>query len=93
MFIDLDAHQIGEHHLQPQEKDILALLLKNEGRVVTHHEIRNHLWGHLGNNGPADPQATILVRVFYIRKKLKGTPYQVISRRRVGYILLRVENK
>jgi len=92
-FIDLDAHRIGEQHLQPQEKEILGLLLRNEGRVVTHHEIRNLLWGHLGTNGPADPQMTILVRMVYIRKKLADTPYRVVNKRRVGYMLLRMENK
>jgi DNA-binding response OmpR family regulator len=87
--LDLEGYRIGNHRLQPQEKEILALLLRNEGRVVKHEDIWNHLWGRIAPNGPKDPRGLIIVRMVYIRRKLQGTDYEIESLKGVGYRLNR----
>jgi DNA-binding response OmpR family regulator len=87
--LDLEGYRIGNQRLQPQEKEILALLLRNEGRVVKHDDIYNHLWGRIHPNGPKDPRGLIIVRMVYIRRKLEGTDYDIESLKGVGYRLSR----
>ena len=47
--MDLVAHRVWREgrdvHLTPLEFELLALLIKHEGRVVTHQELLGTIWG------------------------------------------------
>ncbi len=86
--IDLAKHKVmvrGEEvHLTPMEFNILALLLKNYGKVLTHKYILNEVWGSSLEN---DVQS---LRVFManIRRKLEENPAQpryIITEVGIGY--------
>ncbi len=86
--IDLAKHKVmvrGEEvHLTPMEFNVLALLLKNYGKVLTHRYILNEVWGSSLEN---DVQS---LRVFManIRRKLEENPAQpryIITEVGIGY--------
>jgi len=86
--IDLAKHRVmvrgQEVHFTPLEFNILALLLKNYGKVLTHQYILNEVWGSSLEN---DVQS---LRVFManIRRKLEKNPAQpryIITEVGVGY--------
>jgi len=86
--IDLAKHRVmvrGEEvHLTPMEFNVLALLLKNYGKVLTHKYILNEVWGSSLEN---DVQS---LRVFManIRRKLEENPAQpryIITEVGIGY--------
>ena len=56
--------------LTPKEYDLLAVLLRNAGRVVTHAQILRTVWG------PAHVQDTQYLRVFIglLRAKIERDP-------------------
>ena len=68
--IDLGAHKAtlrGEElHLTPKEFELLVILLKNAGRVMTHKVLLNHIWGPAGESQPE----YIRVLIGQLRKKL-----------------------
>jgi two-component system, OmpR family, KDP operon response regulator KdpE len=72
--VDLERHQVlldGEEiHFTPMEFSILALLIKNSGRVLTHSYILKEVWGSYLDS---DAQS---LRVFManIRRKLEKDP-------------------
>ena len=70
--------------LTPTEFNLLVLLAKNEGRVLTHHFILKEIWG------VAYQQETQYLRVFIgqLRRKIESDPNQprhIITESRVGY--------
>ncbi len=71
--IDLAAHtamQAGHAiKLTPKEFDLLAILVRNAGRVVTHRQILTAVWG------PAHTEDLQYLRVFVaqLRQKLRGS--------------------
>lgn len=93
MQIDLEGYQVGPFKLQPQEREILALLLRNENRVVKHQDIWRALWGRIGPNAPADPRALIIVRMVHLRRKIEQTSFRIRNVKGVGYLIANQNNK
>jgi two-component system KDP operon response regulator KdpE len=88
--IDLAGHRATlcgtELHLTPKEFELLALLLKNAGRVMTHKVLLRHIWGPAGDSQPE----YIRVLIGQLRKKLdRGTGTRYIqSEPWIGYRLI-----
>lgn len=59
-----------EVHLTPIEFKLLAVLLKNRGKVVTHRELLNEVWG------PSYVEQNAYLRIFILnlRRKLEDDP-------------------
>ncbi len=75
-------------HLSPREYDILALLVKHAGKVLTHRYILAQLWGAGGDV----PQLRVYVR--QLRQKIEALPDQpryVLTETGVGYRLAVME--
>jgi two-component system, OmpR family, KDP operon response regulator KdpE len=72
--INLEKHQVfvrgSEIHLTPKEFELLAYLLKNHGKVLTHRTLLTAIWG--GNF----TEQTEYLRVFLgnLRKKIEPNP-------------------
>lgn len=72
--IDIPAHRVTCREepvvLTPKEFDLLVLLARNAGRVMTHRQLLAHVWG------PAHVQDTQYLRVFIgqLRAKLERDP-------------------
>lgn len=88
--VDTLAHtaslQGREIHLTPKEFDLLAMLLRNAGRVMTHKSLLRAIWGHAGESQPE----YLRVLVGQLRKKLDlGTGVRYIqSEPWIGYRLM-----
>lgn len=88
--IDVAAHKATvreeELHLTPKEFELLVILLRNAGRVMTHKALLRHIWGSAGESQPE----YIRVLVGQLRKKLdRGTKTRYIeSEPWIGYRLL-----
>ena len=74
LVVDLSAHSVTQAgvvlKLTPKEFDLLSILVRNAGRVVTHRQILTAVWG------PAHTEDLQYLRVFIgqLRQKLKGAP-------------------
>lgn len=74
LVIDIAAHSVMRAgkpiKLTPKEFELLAILARNAGRVVTHRQILTAVWG------PAHTEDLQYLRVFIgqLRQKLKGAP-------------------
>lgn len=86
--IDLTARIVKRNHeiikLTSTEFNLLVLLAKNEGRVLTHQFILKEIWG------PAYQSETQYLRVFIgtLRKKIEDNPnhpLHIITESGVGY--------
>ena len=81
----IDKHQVfyqeREVTLTTTEFDLLALLVKNGGKVVSRNDILDQVWGYDGD------VSTNVVEVYirYLRNKMKGIPIETV--RGVGYRL------
>jgi two-component system KDP operon response regulator KdpE len=88
--IDLADHRASlcrtELHLTPKEFELLAVLLQNAGRVMTHKALLRHIWGPAGESQPE----YIRVLIGQLRKKLdQGTGIRYIqSEPWIGYRLI-----
>lgn len=88
--IDLASHTVtlsGEQvRLTPKEFDLLAILARNAGRVVTHRQILTAVWG------PAHANDVQYLRVFIgqLRQKLTrdGAPDLIETEPGIGYRLV-----
>lgn len=81
----------AEVHLTPTEYNLLALLLRSEGKVLTHRHILKEVWG------PAYANQTHYVRVHMaeLRKKIEDTPAHprfLVTEPGVGYRLRDAES-
>ena len=83
MIIDKRQVFYQEHEvtLTTTEFDLLALLVKNGGKVVSRNDILDQVWGYDGY------VSTNVVEVYirYLRNKMKGIPIETV--RGVGYRL------
>ncbi|MCB1025170.1 MAG: response regulator transcription factor [Acidobacteria bacterium] len=86
--IDLAKHQIyikdKEIHLTPKEFELLAYLIKNDGKVMTHRSLLGAIWG---GNSTEQPE---YLRVFIgnLRKKIEvnpSTPIYILTEPWIGY--------
>jgi two-component system KDP operon response regulator KdpE len=89
--MDLDAHAVTLEgravHLTPHEFDLLRLLARNQGRLMTHRAILREVWG------PAYQQESAYVHVFVsqLRRKLEpdpGSPRYILTEPGAGYRLV-----
>ena len=68
--IDSEAHRVlvrgTEVHLTPKEFDLLLLLARNAGRVLTHRTLLTSIWGPTGSNQPE----YLRVLIAQLRKKI-----------------------
>jgi two-component system KDP operon response regulator KdpE len=88
--IDLARREVRvdgrEVRLTPTEFKILALLARNAGRVLTHRQILNEVWGP----GHAGEQHNVRVHVALLRKKIEDDPTRprrLMTESGVGYRL------
>jgi two-component system KDP operon response regulator KdpE len=85
--VDIEAHRVvvrgSELHLTPKEFDLLLLLVKNAGRVLTHKTLLRGIWGPAGEHQPE----YLRVLVAQLRKKidLPDQPSPIESEPWVGY--------
>ena len=88
LFIDLSARILKRGNkiikLTATEYSLLALLIKNEGKVLTHQYLLNQVWG------PSYKNESQYLRVFIaqLRKKIEidpNRPIHIITEPRVGY--------
>ncbi len=86
--IDLDKHKVllegKEIHFTPMEYEVLTLLVKNAGKVLTHNYILKEVWGSYLD---CDTQ-TLRVFMANIRRKLEKTPASpryIITEVGIGY--------
>jgi two-component system, OmpR family, KDP operon response regulator KdpE len=88
--VDLAAHLVyldgGEVHLTPNEYRLLAALVRNAGKVLTHRHLLNEVWG------PNYVEHTNYLRVHMsqLRRKLEAEPARprhILTETGVGYRL------
>lgn len=86
--LDLARHTVSKHgepvHLTPKEFDLLALLMRHAGKVITHRQLLKEIWG------PANVADNQYLRVFVgqLRSKLEDTPSEpalLLTEPGVGY--------
>ncbi len=88
--IDLDRRLVflddREVHLTPHEYDLLAYLMKNLGKVITHPQLLAEVWG----STDADERRGLRVYMAQLRRKLEvdpARPRYLLSEPGVGYRL------
>lgn len=90
LIVDIGAHSVTRAgtpiRLTPKEFDLLAVLVRNAGRIVTHRQILTAVWG------PAHTEDLQYLRVFIgqLRQKLKGArdePDLIQTEAGIGYRL------
>jgi two-component system KDP operon response regulator KdpE len=86
--IDLERRQVfrqGELiNLTPTEYRLLACLVRNKGRVMTHEELLEQVWG----SSYAGARDSLCLYVRYLREKLEedaSNPVYILNRWGVGY--------
>ena len=88
LIIDIDAHRVEREgcaiRLTPKEFDLLVLLTRNAGKVLTHRHILQTIWG------PAHVEDTPYLRVFIgqLRHKIEAYPTEpklILTEPGVGY--------
>ncbi len=85
--IDVEAHRVSirgrELHLSPKEFDLLLLLARNAGRVMSHRVLLRGVWGPSGGEQPE----YLRVLVAQLRKRIDvpGAQSYIESEPWVGY--------
>jgi two-component system KDP operon response regulator KdpE len=86
--IDLPAHRVTrsgqEVHLTPIEFDLLRLLMRNRGRLLTHRILLKEVWGP----GSQDDTQVLRVHIANLRRKIEpeaGKPRLIRTDPGVGY--------
>jgi two-component system KDP operon response regulator KdpE len=94
--IDLDKRTVWKAamriRLSPKEFDLLSLLMKNEGRSLTHMELLGTIWGPDHRNDIEYLRAYIRL----LRKKIEddpGRPQYILTESWVGYRLSNPDRK
>ena len=88
--IDVARHVVTkagqEVHLTPTEYDLLRVLATNAGKVLTHRQLLERVWGSYA----ADNSQQLRVYVNYLRRKLEDDPSRprwLVTEPGVGYRL------
>jgi two-component system, OmpR family, KDP operon response regulator KdpE len=71
-------------HLTPTEWNLLAVLVRNAPRTMTHQQLFNAVWG----SSHGDAQQYLRVYVAHLRRKIEDDPYQprrIVTEPGVGY--------
>jgi two-component system KDP operon response regulator KdpE len=89
--VDLSKREIAVDgrtiHLTPNEFKLLSVLVKNQGRVLTHKQLLKEVWGP----GSADQTHYLRVYMNQLRQKLEGDaarPKYLLTEPGVGYRLV-----
>jgi len=84
-FMNREVHVRDEiKHLTPKEFNLLGVLVRNAGRVVTRTELVTQAWGE----EYADAIDSLKLYIHYLRQKLEKNPNQpdyILTSRGVGY--------
>ncbi len=90
LWIDLSRRKVKvagtDIHLTPTEYDLLKILVTNAGKVITHRQLLNSIWG---NNGQEYAQY-LRIYISQLRKKIERDPNQpkfILTEPGVGYRL------
>lgn len=90
LVIDVTAHTVtqkgNEIRLTPTEFDLLLVLARNAGRVMTHRQLLERVWGAYA----AENAQQLRVYVNYLRRKLEDDPSQpqlILTEIGIGYRL------
>ena len=90
LFVNLDTHQITVNgkdvELTPIEFKLLACLVEQEGRVLTHRFLLNQVWGP----DYEDDRQYLKLYIWYLRQKIEDDPTDpklILTQRGVGYRL------
>jgi two-component system KDP operon response regulator KdpE len=74
--IDLAGHRVrrdgAEIHLTPKEFDLLRVLARNRGRLMTHRALLGEVWGHAYE----EDTHTLRVHIANLRRKIEADPQQ-----------------
>jgi two-component system, OmpR family, KDP operon response regulator KdpE len=74
--IDLAAHRVArdgeELHLTPKEFDLLRVLARNRGRLMTHRALLAEVWGHAYE----EDTHTLRVHIANLRRKIEPDPQE-----------------
>ena len=88
--VDLAARVVRvrgkETHLTPNEYDLLALLIRHAGKVVTQKQILKEVWGPAGE----DQAASLRLFIHQLRQKIEADPNRpkyIVTEPGVGYRL------
>ncbi len=88
LVIDVDAHSVtkaGTHiALTPTEFRLLQALAENAGRVLTHQQLLDHVWGY----DSVEDTGYIKRYIWYLRRKLEddpAKPQHILTERGFGY--------
>jgi two-component system KDP operon response regulator KdpE len=72
--VDLAAHTVtrdgAEIHLTPKEFDLLRVLARNRGRLMTHRALLGEVWGHAYE----EDTHTLRVHIANLRRKIEPDP-------------------
>jgi two-component system, OmpR family, KDP operon response regulator KdpE len=86
--LDLAAHRVSrggaEVHLTPTEFELLAVLMRNRGRLLTHRTLLTEVWGP----AYADDVLTLRTHIANLRRKVEpegASPRYVRTEPGVGY--------
>lgn len=86
--IDLANHRVWraerEIHLTPTEFDLLATLAANRGKLMTHRQLLQHVWGGYASENVQQ----LRVYISYLRTKLERDPHSptlILTEPGVGY--------
>ena len=86
--VDTDRREVSlgnrDVHLTPIEYKLLVFLATNAGKVVTHRQILEHVWGA----EHADMSHYVVVRMAELRKKIEDNPRKprlLVTEPGVGY--------
>lgn len=88
LVIDLESLRVTKKGVQisltPTEFRLLAVLVENAGRVLTHEQLLDHVWGfeYAGDTG------YVKRYVWYLRQKLEddpNNPHYILTERGFGY--------
>lgn len=87
-YLDFSAHKVlvknQEKHLTPKEFELLAVLLKNHDKVLTHQVLLSKVWGNYYTESPE----ALRVLVGSLRKKIEedySKPKYLLTEPWIGY--------
>ena len=90
LFVNLDTHQVTldgkDVELTPIEFKLLACLVEQEGRVLSHRFLLNQVWGP----DYEDDRQYLKLYIWYLRQKIEDdptVPKLILTQRGVGYRL------
>jgi two-component system, OmpR family, KDP operon response regulator KdpE len=88
LVVDIPRHRVTlvgkEIALTPTEFDILAVLMQNQGVVVTHHQLIQKVWGSVYE----DESRLLRVNISNLRRKIENDPNRpiyILTELGVGY--------